>query len=263
MRRILNFLYNNTTTLLFLLLLGISLGLTIQSHSYHKSKVIGVGNLLSDSIYKKIDDTDKYIKLVNKNDSLAQENAKLLTILFNRQENIKEIKVDSIFGIQSKNIVVSKVIRNIYNLQHNQLTINSGANDSVKIDMGVINNLGIVGVINNVSPNYGVVTSILNRKSLINAKIKNSNYFGTLSWNGESTGFVQLTDIPRTMSIKKGDTVVTGGISEIFPENIDIGTVDKISNESNSFVLNIKLFNDMTNLGYVYVLKNKNLKKSK
>jgi rod shape-determining protein MreC len=60
--------------------------------------------------------------------------------------------------------------------------------------MGVINSLGIVGIIENTSPNYATVISILNKKSQINAKIKKSNHFGSLIWNGKSTGFVQLVD---------------------------------------------------------------------
>jgi hypothetical protein len=44
---------------------------------------------------------------------------------------------------------------------------------------------------------------------------------------------------------------------EIFPENINIGTIEKvyIDNKTNYYTLDIKLFNDMTNLGHVYVLK--------
>ena len=94
--------------------------------------------------------------------------------------------------------------------------------------MGVINSLGIVGIIDNTSNNYATVISILNIKSQINAKIKKSNHFGSLTWDGKNTGFVQLTDVPRLASIKKGDTIVTGGQSVIFPENINIGTIDKI-----------------------------------
>jgi rod shape-determining protein MreC len=41
--------------------------------------------------------------------------------------------------------------------------------------MGVINSLGIVGI-ENTSPNYATVISILNKKSQINAKIKKSNH---------------------------------------------------------------------------------------
>jgi rod shape-determining protein MreC len=50
--------------------------------------------------------------------------------------------------------------------------------------MGVINSLGIVGI-ENTSPNYATVISILNKKSQINAKIKKSNHFGSLIWNGK------------------------------------------------------------------------------
>jgi rod shape-determining protein MreC len=94
--------------------------------------------------------------------------------------------------------------------------------------MGVINNLGLVGIIENTSPRYSTVISILNVKSRINAKIKKSNHFGSLIWNGKSTGFVQLIDVPRLASVRKGDTIVTGMQSEIFPENINIGTIEKI-----------------------------------
>ena len=78
-----------------------------------------------------------------------------------------------------------------------------------------------------------------------------------LQENGKSTGFVQLTDIPRLAAIRKGDTIVTGGQSVIFPENINIGTVDRIyiDNQTNYYTLDVKLFNDMTNLGHVYILK--------
>jgi rod shape-determining protein MreC len=125
--------------------------------------------------------------------------------------------------------------------------------------MGVINSLGIVGIIDNTSSRYATVLSLLNIKSQINAKIKKSNHFGSLVWNGKSTGFVQLIDIPRLAAIRKGDTIVTGGQSVIFPENLNIGTVDKIyiDNQTNYYTLDIKLFNDMTNLGHVYIIKSK------
>jgi rod shape-determining protein MreC len=126
--------------------------------------------------------------------------------------------------------------------------------------MGVINSLGIVGIIDKTSQNYATIVSVLNRKSQINAKIKKTNHFGSLIWDGKSTGFVQLIDVPRLAAIRKGDTIVTGGQSVIFPENINIGTIDKIyiDNQTNYYTLNVKLFNDMTNLGHVYIIKSKN-----
>jgi rod shape-determining protein MreC len=43
-----------------------------------------------------------------------------------------------------------------------------------------------------------------------------------------------------------------------FPENI-IGTIDKIEidNQTNYYTITVRLFNDMTNLGHVYIIKNK------
>ena len=259
MQQIFNFILKNSNRLLFLLLLGISLSLTIQSHSYHRSKIISSANFLSGGVYEKINNISEYFDLRTQNDALAEENARLRSILFNAKDTASAPKLDSIKGLHPTDIIVSKVIHNSYNSHENYLTLNSGSLQGVKSDMGVINSLGIVGIIDNTSPRYATVLSLLNIKSQINAKIKKSNHFGSLVWNGKSTGFVQLIDIPRLAAIRKGDTIVTGGQSVIFPENLNIGTVDKIyiDNQTNYYTLDIKLFNDMTNLGHVYIIKSK------
>ncbi|MFV5684771.1 rod shape-determining protein MreC [Flavobacterium sp. GB2R13] len=259
MQQIFNFIFKNSNRLLFLLLLGISLVLTIQSHSFHRSKIISSANFLSGGVYEKVNSVNEYLNLKTQNDALAQENAELKSFLFNRKDTTAVQKLDSLKGVKADDIIVSKVIHNSYNVYENYLTLNSGELQGVKPDMGVINSLGIVGIIDNTSPHYATVISILNKKSQINAKIKKSNHFGSLVWNGKSTGFVQLIDVPRLAAIRKGDTIVTGGQSVIFPENINIGTIAKIyiDNQTNYYTLDVKLFNDMTNLGHVYIIKSK------
>lgn len=259
MQQIVNFILKNSNRLLFLLLLVFSLFLTIQSHSYHKSRIISSANFFSGGVYEKINNVSEYFNLKNQNEALALENASLRSLLLNTKDTTSIPKSDSLKGIHPNDIIVSKVIHNSYNSYENYLTLNTGSLKGVKADMGVINSLGIVGIIDDTSPSYATVISILNTKSQINAKIKKSNHFGSLVWNGKSTGFVQLIDIPRLAAIRKGDTIVTGGQSVIFPENINIGTIDKIyiDNETNYYTLNIKLFNDMTNLGHVYIIKSK------
>jgi len=260
MQQIFNFIYKNSNRLLFLLLLGISLFLSIQSHSYHRSKIISSANFLSGGVYERINNVSEYLNLRTQNDALAQENARLRSLLFMAKDTTFITKLDSLKGVNPNEIIVSKVIHNTFNTHENYLTINSGSLQGVKPDMGVINSMGIVGIIDNTSKNYATVISILNVKSQINAKLKKSDHFGSLTWNGKSTGYVQLTDVPRLASIRKGDTIVTGGQSVIFPENINIGTIDRIyiNNQNNYYTLDVKLFNDMTNLGHVYILKSKN-----
>ncbi|WP_264520465.1 rod shape-determining protein MreC [Flavobacterium sp. N1994] len=259
MQQIFNFILKNSNRLLFLLLLVLSFSLTIQSHSYHKSKIISSANFFTGGIYEKINNIDEYFGLRKQNEELALENARLKTLLFNQKDTTKLPQIDTIRGVKKTDIIVSKVIHNSYSIQENFITINNGAASGIKPNMGVINSAGIVGIIDKTSKNYATIISVLNVNSKINAKIKKSNHFGSLVWNGKSTGFVQLIDVPRLAGVRKGDTIVTGGQSIVFPENIGIGTIDKvyIDNETNYYTLDIKLFNDMTNLGHVYVIKNK------
>jgi rod shape-determining protein MreC len=259
MQQIFIFIFKNSYKLLFLLLLVVSLVFTIQSHSYHRSKVISSANFLSGGVYERINSVSEYLNLKNQNEELALENARLKSIIFNTKDTTAPPKMDTIKGVNPTNIIVAKVIHNSYTVYENYLTINGGSTAGIKPDMGVINSAGIIGIVDKTSKNYATVISILNVKSQINAKIKKSNHFGSLVWNGKSTGFVQLIDVPRLASVRKGDTIVTGGQSVIFPENIGIGTIDKIyiDNKTNYYTLNVKLFNDMTNLGHVYIIKSK------
>lgn len=259
MQQIINFILKNSNRLLFLLLLVISLSLTIQSHSFHKSKIISSANFFTGGIYENINSIDEYFHLRTQNDELAKENARLKSLLFNLKDTTKLPEIDSLKGVRKTDVIVSKVIHNSYSLQENFLTINNGETSGIKSNMGVINNSGIVGIVDKTSKNYATVVSILNIHSKINAKIKKSNHFGSLIWNGKNTGFVQLIDVPRLAGVHKGDTIVTGGESIIFPENIGIGTIDRVyvDDETNYYTLDIKLFNDMTNLGHVYIIKSK------
>lgn len=259
MQQIFNFIIRNSNRLLFLLLLGISLALTIQSHSFHRSRMISSANFISGGVYEKINNVNEYLNLRTENDELVLENARLKSLLFNIEDTTKAPMIDSIKGVKPADIIVSKVIHNSYSTHENYITLNSGSKEGVKQDMGVINSLGIIGIIDNTSPNYSTVISILNMKSQINAKIKKSNHFGSLTWNGKSTGIVQLTDVPRLASVRKGDTIVTGGQSVIFPENINIGIIDKYYTDTKTtfYTIDVKLFNDMTNLGHVYIIKSK------
>ena len=259
MQQLFNFIFKNSNRILFLLLIVISLALTIQSHSFHRSKIISSANFLSGGVYEKVSNLNEYLNLKTHNEELTLENAKLKSFLFNAKDTTTARKLDSLKGAKVEDIIVSKVIHNSYNVYENYLTLNSGERDGVKPDMGVINDKGIVGIIENTSPKYSTVISILNKRTQINAKIKKSDHFGSLNWNGKSTGFVQLTDLPRLALIKIGDTIVTGGQSVIFPENINIGTIAKIyrDTQTNFYTLDVKLFNDMTNLGHVYIIKSR------
>lgn len=101
--------------------------------------------------------------------------------------------------------------------------------------------------------------SILNSNSRINAKIKKTNHFGTLKWNGKSPNITQLTDIQGLVPIAVGDTITTSGNSSIFPKDILIGKVISFTLDETEdvYTIDVELFNDMTNIAYVYIIENK------
>lgn len=261
MQQILYFLIKNSYRLLFLLLLGISLTLTIKSHSFHRSEYINSANAITGGIYENINSSREYLSLKKQNEILAEENARLKASLFNKKDTVIAQKSVLTTGIDSLqfNVTKGKVIKNMFNTRENYLTLNIGKKDGIKTDMGVINEKGIIGIIEKTSNHYATALSVLNTKSRINAKVKNSNHFGTLVWDGKNVGFVQLVDVPRLAKLHKGDSIVTGADSEIFPENIPIGKIESafVNQETNYYTINIRLFNDMTDLGYVSVISNK------
>ncbi|MDA7716181.1 rod shape-determining protein MreC [Flavobacteriaceae bacterium] len=167
----------------------------------------------------------------------------------------------------------------------NHLIINKGVRHGLKNEMGVINSTGMVGIINRTSKNYSSVMSVLNIDTKINAKVKRTSHFGTLEWNGRRTSYLVLNDIPETANIKVGDSIITGGMSLIFPEGINIGVVSEIINQNkisdtvvrfkgnineanyldfefkeNYLTVKVKLHTDMNNLNNVYVIESLNRK---
>ena len=68
MQQILNFIIKNKTFLWFLLLFTIAISLTIQSHSYHKSKFINSANFLTGGIYGWRTSVTDYFNLKDENE---------------------------------------------------------------------------------------------------------------------------------------------------------------------------------------------------
>jgi rod shape-determining protein MreC len=259
MQQIINFILRNKTFLLFLLLLSTSLFLTFQSHSYHKSKFINSANFLTGGIYESVNNIGNYFNLKTENATLLEENNRLKSILFNsKKENLKEEYKDSSLINANYKLTAAQVYKNSFSAINNYLTINKGEQDSIKQDYGVITSKGIVGIIDNTSKKYARVMSVLNTNIRVNAQLKKTNHFGTLRWNGKSPEYVQLIDLPKQAPVTVGDTIITGGLSTIFPKGIPIGVVStfKIDDTENYFEIDIKLFNDMTNIRHVYIIEN-------
>ncbi|GGZ72872.1 rod shape-determining protein MreC [Algibacter mikhailovii] len=261
MQQIINFIIKNKNFLLFFLLFDIALLFTIQSHSYHKSKFINSANFLTGGIYNSINNINGYFNLKSQNQLLSEENRRLRSLITNSSNKVDSVFIDSLMFRASYRFFTANVIKNSYALSTNMLTLNKGVKDSIKQDFGVISSKGIVGIVDRTSNHFATVLSILNTTSKISAQLKKTNHFGTLTWNGKSPEFTQLIDIPKIAPVVAGDTIITSGRSSIFPKGVPIGVVEdfELDQAENYYEINVRLFNDMTNIEHVYVIENVNV----
>jgi rod shape-determining protein MreC len=260
MQQIIYFIRKFRYFLLFILLEILAFIFIIQHHSYHNSKFVNSANSITGGVYSTVSNVNDFFKLKSENKRLIEENTRIKNLL-NKQDlnyDSTSFKInDSAKYGQKYEYTFAKIINNNFTNRNNSLTLNKGSKLGITSDLGVINSNGIIGVTKSISKNYSTVLSILNNNSKINVRLKNSNHFGTLVWNGEDYNILQLIDIPRQAHIKEGDTIITGGKSAIFPEGITIGAIKDFNFENNQYQnINIVLFNDMSAIGYVQIVKN-------
>lgn len=258
MQQIIYFFIRNKNFLIFSFLFVVSVLLTIQSHNYHSDKFFSSANAVTGSIYEFKEGMVEYFYLGTENEKLLEENLRLRKQLERYRDEVNIPILDTLVN-PVYDYVTATVINNNYSHTKNYLTLNKGKRDGIETDMGVISNQGLVGIVARVSNKYATVQSILNTNSKINAKVKKSGHFGTLVWDTENPQRVRLTDIPRLAELEKGDTIVTGGRSVIFPEGVLIGTVDTFypdEKDDNYYNVDVILFNDMTRIQYVYLIEN-------
>lgn len=260
MRSLFRFLIRNYFLMMFLALEAISLVMIVSLNNYQRVNFFNSSNNLTGVIYEKYSSMDDYFTLVRTNARLAAENATLrkqLQLRMMQQEQYPKTRPDTV-DAPAYIFTSAKVISNSTNKQFNYITLNKGSRQGIKPDMGIINTEGVVGVITNVSLNYSTGLSLLNKRLSIPAKITKNNYFGALVWDGEHYNTAELKEIPFHIMVNIGDTVVTSGYSNIFPEGIVIGTITKFDVESGTNFYNIKveLSTNFKTLKYVEVVQN-------
>jgi rod shape-determining protein MreC len=124
--------------------------------------------------------------------------------------------------------------------------------------MGVVDQNGVVGIVNLVGNHSARIISLLNPKMRLSCKVKGREFFGSLVWDGRSPSEALLEEMPRHERFHKGDTIVTSGYSSVFPEGIPVGTIisHEKEHDDNFYALRIKLFTDFTTLSTVRVISN-------
>lgn len=266
MRNLLNFLLKYNYCFLFILLEVISFVLLFRFNHYQGSVFFTSSNKLAGSVYEAANQVTGYFHLKSINNDLVQKNVELELQMEHLRKALADVIGDSMCVEQMKkdaltgyDIYKARVINNSLTHIDNYITIDKGEKDGIRSEMGVVNGNGIVGIVYLTSDNYSVVIPVLNSKSNISCKIKKSDYFGFLKWEGGSSKYAIVKDMPRHSLLALGDTVVTSGHSAVFPGGIPVGTIEEItdSHDGLSYQLKVKLFTDFARLNDVRVIVRK------
>ncbi|MDU1890738.1 MAG: rod shape-determining protein MreC [Dysgonomonas sp.] len=265
MRNLINFLLKNSSWFVFIFLEIICFSLIFNGNSYQKSVFLTSTNEVTGRVYSISGSVFSYFGLRDENQSLLQRNAELETQISQMKDYIFTLEADSIktnaflnnMTLKQDHFIIARVEKNSISLIDNYIIINKGKNDGVKADMSAISQQGLVGLVRSVSANYAIVQPILNPHSRISCKISNSkNAAGILIWENGDPRYASLTEYPKYEKIEIGDSIITSGFSDFFPEGIFVGTVEDYKSETddNFYRLKIKLATEFGSLKNVLLI---------
>lgn len=265
MREIFNFFIRYSKWFVFAIYTIVSLVLLINSNPVHQSVYLTSANGVSATVYDWSQNITGYVNLKEANSDLNRRNAELQAQVATLSKNLnllqQKLLGDSLTlpdALMPYDFIVAQVIKNSVMQLNNFITIDKGALDGIQPEMGVIDQNGVVGVVNVVSPHYARIISLLNPDFRLSCKIKGNDSFGSLVWDGVDPRFVILEELPRHTVYHPGDTVVTSGYSSVFPADIAVGVIepDSKSGNDNLFSLKVRLLTDFSTLSNVQVVVN-------
>lgn len=260
MRNLILFFWKYNFFFLFLLLEVVAVYLIVEENYYHKTDFLHSSNKVIGELYDITHDIKGYFTLNRQNVELARENARLRNS--SRRSFLKSprdsfVVHDTVFR-RYMEYVPARVISATIGKRNNHWVINKGKSHGLSKDMGVISPNGVVGVLVDVSRDFGLVYSILHKQTSLSAKLKKNDHRGFITWPGGDYRYGKLEDIPSHVNVNKEDTVVTSGNSLLFPENIPIGIISnvKLGSGQSFYDIKVRFLEDYNKTEYVYVVKN-------
>ncbi len=267
MRNVFLFLRRYRTFFTFLILQAVALWFLFNYNRFHRAKFLGVANEVTGRVNTQYNKVEDYFTLKEENRRVHRFNDSLLNLL---PGNLKRhdissravqdsVPFDTLGNYRRYYYRPATVVYNTVNSQKNFIQINRGSAQGIKDNMAVISSDGaVVGVVVNVSPNFSQVMSLLHVQNSVSASLKRSGDFGTVEWDGKDPRYLILKKIPKTVELKKGDTVLTSPVSFNYPPGYMLGTVTDmdLDNTTGMYRLKLKTAANFYNLQQVHVIEN-------
>lgn len=197
-------------------------------------------------------------EIQKENEFLREKNIELSNeISALKEAKLENIRLTKILGLKEKNIsgvIIANIVNKSLVQARNTITLNVGESDSVKVNMPVITDDGLVGRIVSASSHYAIAQILYNRNLSISVKDQRSRVDGILNYDG--AGSLIINNVPKSADVKEGDIIITSEYSNYFPAGVPVGTITEEGNLDNLFKkVNVKPLVDFSTLEEVFVLK--------
>ena len=184
------------------------------------------------------------IEALQEENSALKEQVDELTLEINRlqQDKYELAHLQQLFELDAQYESYEKVGARIVGSEsvnwYYSFLIDKGSNDGLKVDMNVIADGGLVGIITDVGPNWSRVTSIISDEINVMGRVLSTEDNLIISGDLASVkadgniAFSQLLDTDD--QVHSGDKVVTSSISDKYLPGLVIGYIDNIYADANN-----------------------------
>lgn len=243
--------------IILILLLVISL-VTLslnQKPGVKKVRAVAFGTFASATSV--ISDVINTAKVQSENERLRRVNAELmLQVNKLREYAILNEELKGLVGLKDTfnyPLIPATIVSKSFTKSQSTITINVGENSGIKPGMPVINDRGLIGIVNSISEDYSIARTLKNIDLKITVKDERSRVDGILKWNGED---LVIVDVPKTYDIEPGDRIISSELSSIVPVPIPIGIVTGLSKVEMGIFNEVKVkpFVDFIKVENVFVL---------
>ena len=241
---------------LFVLLEVLAINFYAGSTSHTRATLVATTGKVTGWIYSVASSVGDYFSLRRDNKVLLER----LAAAENRVAMLQSAVGDTVCvdSVQFRYVfATARVVSNSIVHQDNYFIIDKGTDDGIEENMGVLSADGaVVGYVRSCSENYSACVSVLNRSFSVGGRLSDSEYFGSVYWDGSDPRTVTLGDIPRYADVAVGDTV-RSAYSLRFPSGCLIGTVASIDNSEDGiyYILHIRLGARMNALSDVLLVR--------
>ena len=166
---------------------------------------------------------DEYVKARQETDTLKRRLVAMDELIKedNRLTQLLSFKRKALFSTIAANVIVRDP-----SSWNASLVIDKGTAQGLEVGMPVVNNLGVVGKIAEVSRTKSKVILLTDPSFSVAALVQRSREVGLVS--GTLRGVCRLRYLADSADVKVGDLVITSKFSSSFPEGLLVGEVIEV-----------------------------------